>query len=72
MLAGPFDMPEETPKPPESPIIKFLNKDIWKVYFLARQCVGEEYASFCVDAKTNSLMRNDFFISVAFTWKFSI
>lgn len=56
MLTSPFTEGKPIPKPPEHPIIRFLNKDLWKLQELAKQCIKYSHDSdLCVNvSKVNN------------------
>lgn len=62
LLANPIEMPKKLPKPPEHPIIRFLNKDLWELYDFTRQCVDTSITTVCVKAKGRNIESGTFFL----------
>lgn len=68
LLCGPFDPPPKLPPKPVHPVIRFLNKDIWKIRALSQPCWTDDTTSFCADARSYDL--NNFTITLIFIWLF--
>jgi len=56
-------LPATMPGPVEHPFIRFLNKDLWNILGLAKQCMKTDNAKVCIEAKNRQAL-------VTFTYKF--
>jgi len=69
MLSMPIEQPKPLPKLPPHPIVRFLNRDIWKIYNLSKQCMyteGMPGSQFCANAKISPQQT----VILIFIWTF--